>query len=369
MQKTILNKHVSLLLSIFISLTLFTSITAYGQIILTDEPVPFKPKEFYIAGITDERTDKSAAALILEPEGKTVVRTVTLQPSDLQGGAYAAISRFIEHNLSKDKFLRPVVISIKEFKLTESAAAGGNADGRIKLHLSFGLQKNYGTEHLVDYNGGSHYIRDGANIAAIERSIRGVLNTGLVYFNDWMNMNAGTNRKLAKNVQISFTDYMEKPEGDSIYYSANRPLTWADFQSHTKPSGIYEALVMPGFGYEQRAEVAKSVIHVNITMKTYLPKSAGWVNYSGRNDYNLNHEQRHFDIVKIISEQFKQKILAAGLTPDTYEAFINIQYLDSYRDLDAMQSAYDKETGHGVNRSAQTMWNDRIDRELKIKSP
>ncbi|MDB5009909.1 MAG: hypothetical protein JWQ06_698, partial [Mucilaginibacter sp.] len=81
--------------------------------------------------------------------------------------------------------------------------------------------------------------------------------------------------------------------------------------------------------------------------------------------YALNHEQRHFDIVKIITEQFKQKVLAEKLTPDTFEAFINMQYLDSYRDMDAMQKAYDKETSHGINRFVQTEWNDRIDKELK----
>ena len=70
--------------------------------------------------------------------------------------------------------------------------------------------------------------------------------------------------------------------------------------------------------------------------------------------------------MKIISEQFKQKILAKPLTPDTYEAIINIQYLDSYRDMTAMQKAYDKETAHGMNRIAQEAWNQRIDKELKL---
>ncbi|HEY0245067.1 MAG TPA: hypothetical protein VGC01_05850, partial [Mucilaginibacter sp.] len=287
------------------------------------------------------------------------------EQTDLQGGTAEAIGRYIERNLPKDQSLSPVVISIKELKLTETATANERVDGHVKLSLSFSLQKDYGVEHLVDYHGGLHYIRTINNTSAIEPRLRTLLTSALVYFNDWMKTNTNDNRKLAKNVQFSFTDYADKIEGDTIYYAANRPLTWADFQSPTKPPGRFEAEVMPGFGYGQQAEVVSGTVKVNIAMKTFVPKSACWANYTGRDAYALNHEQRHFDIAKIIAGQFKQKILAAKLSPDDYEGFINVQYFDSYRDMDTMQKAYDKETDHGTNRFAQAEWNDRIDRELK----
>lgn len=353
MQKIIL---INLLLIIFIP----GSLKTFGQQVLSDEPVPFQPKEFYIAGVNDERNDKLLLQLIVkDPASKPVIKTM-----DLQGGTLIAVRSFIAHNLSKDKTLRPVIISIKEFKLAETVLADGRIDGRLKLHLSFSLQKPYGTEQLVDYNGGLHYTRDINNATVMEHSLRGILTASLVYFNDWIKANVNTNRKLAKDVQLSFTDYTEKTEGDTIYYSFKRPLTWADFQSHIRPAGQFQAQVMPGIGYDQQAEMSKSTIHVKIMMKAYVPKSACWADYSGRDSYTLNHEQRHFDIVKIISEQFKQKIRSKQLTPDNFEAIINMQYLDSYRDMDTMQTAYDKETGHGLNKSAQAMWNDRIDKEL-----
>lgn len=345
------------LLFIFILLGPFKT---FAQLILSDEPILLKPKEFYVAAVNDERNDKPLLQLIIkDPAGKLVSQAV-----DLLGGIPVSIRRFIEHNLSKDKTLRPVMISIKEFKMIETVLTDGRIDGHLKLHLSFGLQKPYGTEHLVDYDGGLHYIRDINNSATTEHSLRGILTASLVYFNDWVKANADTNRKLAKGVQLSFTDYTEKPEGDTIYYSFKRPLTWADFQSRIRPTGFFEAQVMPSIGYDQQAEMIKGIIHVKIAMKAYVPKSACWVNYSGRDDYTLNHEQRHFDIVKIISEQFKQKILSGQLTPDNFEAIINMQYLDSYRDMDTMQTAYDKETHHGTNKYVQSMWNDRIDKEL-----
>jgi len=357
-----MQKKIYHFLFLFIGFILLTSFKAYGPIVLLDEPLQFKPAGFYIAGVTDDRADRGAVAQLLIKESAT---QIVMQDADLQGGMAEAISRFIEHNLPKDQTLNPVVISVKELKLTEAAVADGGVDGRVKLYLSFGLQKDYGVEQLVDYHGNLHYIRAANNTAAIEPRLRTILKAGLVYFNDWMKANDSDNRKLAKNVKFSFTDYAEQHEGDTIYYATNRPLTWADFQSQYKPSGRFEAEVMPGFGYDQQAEITKSVINVRLNLKAYVPKSACWANYTGRDAYALNHEQRHFDIVKIIVEQFKQKILAAKLTPDNYEGFINVQYFDSFRDMNAMQKAYDRETDHGLNQFAQAEWNDRIDRELK----
>ncbi|MDB5111588.1 MAG: hypothetical protein JWR67_2702, partial [Mucilaginibacter sp.] len=321
MRQRFFKKAINHLLFLFICIAL-TSYKTNGPIVLSDEPMPFKPGEYYIAGVTDERVDKNTIAQIVihEQANKPLI-----QATDLQGGAAVAIGRFIEHNLSKDQSLRPVIIKLKEFKLTEANMSNGSVDGHIRLFLSFGLQKDYGVEHLVDYHGGLHYTRYGNNTTSIEPHVRSILKNSLVYFNDWMKANVDFNRKLAKNVQISFTNYTEQPEGDTIYYSAHRPLTWDDFQSKFTPRGNVEAEVMPSIGYNYQAEIIKGTINVHLAMKAYVPKSACWANYSGRDDYALNHEQRHFDIVKIITEQFKQKVLAEKLTPDTFEAFINMQ--------------------------------------------
>ena len=350
-------------LLLIIGIILATSFKSADPIILVDEQMPFKPNSYYIAGVTDERANKSAIAHLII---KSPANQATVQLLDFQGGVQNAISGFVERNLPKNKTLRPVNISIKEFKLSETLLPNGNTEGRIKLHLSFGSEKDYGTEHLVDYDGGLNYIRNGNNyITVVEPCIRKALKASLVYFNDWIKSNALANHKLAKGVKFSFTNYTESPEGDTIYYSSNRPIKWNDFQSRYKPPMAANATVMPGFGYEIQQEVVNGIINVNAQLKVYLPKSACWADSYGRDAYALNHEQRHFDITKIIAEQFKNKLLDKNLTPDNYEAFIVMQYLDSYRDMHAMQTSYDKETNHSRTQIAQQEWDNRIDKELK----
>jgi len=333
------------------------------SIILKDEQVPVNPKEFYIANIIDERDNRSAVALLLssandENQQKTY-------PVDLQGGAFIAIRHFIDNNLPCNKTLRPVVIRLKKFMVTESALAGGLLEGHVAVVMSFDMEQ--GDEemlHLLDYNGNATYTRNAGPPQDIEPTLRHMLENGLLYLNTWMDKQASKNIKLAKAVRVTFKDYEEKPEGDSIYYSVKRPLMWDDFQSKIPGRG-YDAEVYPTIGYDEHTEVVKGIINVDFAIKVCLPKSASWVRDDMRNDYILNHEQRHFDIAKIAAEHFKQKINAKNLTVSNFEGIINVEYLESYREMNNLQKQYDDETRHGSDRYAQQQWNERIDKELK----
>lgn len=339
---------------------MLASFAPKNDIVLSDYPLQITPQGFYINSVIDDRAEKGAIAMLAvvtnsKPE---------MQEADLQGGAAAAISRFISRNLKKDTSERAVNISIKDFKLTETLLPNSGVDGRIQISLSFGLPKDYGVQQLLEYRGGLHYTRLPGKNEVIEAHLRSVIKSGLVYFNNWMHSNINDNPKLAKSVSFKFTYYSDRAEGDTIYYSVARPLTWKDFQSKIRPPGPFNAVVMPNFGYNLTQEVKNGVINVAMEMTTYVAKSDSWVG-NLRDNYALAHEQRHFDIARVITKQFQKKILAAGLRPDTYEAFISMQYLDSYRDMNTLQKAYDKETRHGINEQAQSEWNKKIDAMLK----
>lgn len=341
---------------------LLIAFNASSQIVLTDEAIQLKPTGFYIAAVKDNRAEKSKPAEIII---KNAANKPEVHAMNLQGGTATAIQQYISKNLPKQTSGKAVVIGIEQLKISETAAGTNSVDGHISLRLSFGLDKDYGVEPLISYPGNLRYRRGLASTASVERNLRQLLNSGLSYFDQWMDQNLGWDRRLAKSVKISFSDYKAQKEGDTIYYDAKRPLTWADFQSKIRISGNYQASVMPSIGYTQDSNLEDGVLDVQVAVKAFVPKSACWANPTDRNDYYLNHEQRHFDIAKIIAEQFKKKMLAKKLTPDNYEALLNMQYLDSYRDMNKMQKAYDDETNHGINRFAQEAWNTRIDKALK----
>ena len=328
------------------------------EIVLQNEPVSITPKEFFVAGVVDEREDRGAIASLLASGDNPKA-----YPVDLQGGGISAIKTFIDHNLPRNTALRPVVVSLRKCMVSETPLTGGRVEGKAELVLAFSLQDGDDLKFFVAYNGSANYTRTAGPAQEIEPTLRHLLESGLIWFNGWIDQRAPVDIKLARAVAVTFTDHSEIPEGDTIYYSAKRPLTWDDFKS-TIPSGRFDAEVYPTMGYSERIDVKNAVIKLGIDVRVCLPKSACWVKEGSRNDYTLNHEQRHFDIAKIAAEHLKQKIESETLPVANYDGPINSDYLDAYREMDSLQTTYDKETRHGADRFAQEEWNKKIDKEL-----
>lgn len=329
-------------------------------IALKDEKLGFTPAEYYIGDIIDQRQGQVAVASLIR---KGAENAYVVEPAELEGGTTAAVKKFIAHNLDQDSKQKAIVISIKQFRLNETAEQGGMITGHLSVDFSFGLQKSYGVLHLTDYKSGIDYERSaGADLA--ERTLREGIVNALVWFDQWIDKNAGTDPRLAGQVKVWFTDYTENPEGDTIYYSVKRPLTWADFREGVMDNA-FQAEVFTSIGYTEKMTVNKGVINLAISLKVDLPKNDCLVKPGGRDDYALNHEQRHFDIAKIVAERFKHKIVSMQLPVDNYDGPIDVQYLKTLRELTAMQKQYDNETHHGLDRTAQAEWDKKIDEELK----
>jgi hypothetical protein len=331
------------------------------SIILLDEKIGFNPHEFYIDNVVDERDGRSYVAALIT---NNTAHASVIEKADLQGGAATAIKQFVNHNLPRNPALRPVVITLKEFKLTESTLPAGRVNGHLSVVFSFDLQLKYYTVHLMDYRRGIRYDRSDQQPDAAEPALRRGIEEALLAFNTWMEQQADNNALLATAVKVHFTDYTEKQEGDTIYYAVNRPLKWSDFQDKPRASR-FEAEIFTSIGYTEQMAVTKGVININIALKVDLPKSDCWIRGDSHDDYILNHEQRHFDIEKLVAEHFKQKISGMTLPVENYDGPINVEYLETLREATRMQKQYDAETHHGMDRQAQEQWNDRIDKELK----
>jgi hypothetical protein len=334
---------------------------ATTPIILHDEKMNFTPHEFYVADVIDDRPDRNAVAALIV---RNAANLSAIQSVDLSGGAAASIKQFLGHNLATNTTLRPIIITIKKFKLTESRLTEKQVTGHLAMAFSFELQLKYRTVHLTDYNSGIRYTRPDSQPDVAESTLRQGIEDALSWFNSWMDQQASSNVLLAKGVKVKFTDFTENPEGDTIYYAANRPLTWDDFKEKPRESR-FEAEIFTSIGYTEQTEVAKSIININIALKVEVPKSDCWVKDKNLDAYTLNHEQRHFDIEKLVSEHFKQKILAMDLPVDNFDGPINVEYIETLREANRLQKQYDTETRHGTDQQAQRQWNEKIDKELE----
>ncbi len=319
--------------------------------------LPFTPREYYIADLVDEREDRTAVAYLLPTNSQPAYAV------DLQGGALIAIREFIQQSLSRNTALRPIIIRLKECRITESPAATGGVDGRVALGMAFDFQREGELVHLVDYQGGARYNRPTGQLTAVEPALRQSLATALRYLNTWMDRQASSNEKLARQIKVFFTDHTLNVEDDTVFYAPNRLLTWEDFRDKPHP-GKYAASVFPSFAYEGHRRVVEGVVQLHLKLKVFVLKDYSWVSEGTRNTHSLNHEQRHFDIVKLVGERFKQKIQPDSLMLGHYDSMIQYQYIESFREMNHLQQQYDEETRHGLDQAAQERWNRRIDEEL-----
>ena len=333
-----------------------------APIVLHPTPLAFTPKEFYIADIIDERRDRAAVAYLL-PTPLTAGASAP-QPVDLQDGARAAIQQFVRQSLATNKSLRPLTIRLQEYNVKEALLPGAasQVEGRVTLVMRVEWERNGKTIHLTDYRGAARYVRPSQQPIALESVLRQSLVTGLTYLNTWMNQEAQRNSKLATSLKLTFADYTQNTEEDTIFYDPSRPLTWADFRGAPRP-GNAAAVVYCSFAYQGLPTIEQSQVRLDLNLKVFVVRSSSWVAPTGRNDYNLNHEQRHFDIVKLVVERFKQRIKTDPLiNVDYYQGNLQYQYLESFREMNRLQDQYDAET-HG-NPVAQERWNRTIDNEL-----
>ena len=344
---------------------LIATFQSFPPIRLVPQPAPFTPKEFYFATVTDQRPERGAVARLAIGQ--------RLQVVDLEGGAAPALEMFINRTFRPNKSLRPVAVRILQLKLTETAV-GNRVTGQLALTLAFdllGKDDGDGSEistRLTTYRGNASYTRPLNQLNVIEPTLRESIVAGLKGLNSYMGRESGKNEKLAKKLQVVFTDDRDirVPAGnDTVLYSPARKLTWADFRAVPRPTSRYAAEVFTSFAYEGKSTVKDGVIILNLMAKAYMIKDQSWGRAESKNPYALNHEQRHFDITKIIVERFKRKIHPDSLTLADYNSIIQYQFIESFRELHRLQEQYDNETNHSINQAAQERWNQRIDDELR----
>ena len=328
-------------------------------IVLRVETLPFTPTEFYIDDFVDERKNKSAVAWLI-PQGTANAKT---QAVDLSGGGKSAIEQFVYKSLPRNKNLRPVIVRLRDFRVVEKPGDKGMINGEFALEMAFDLKGASENHHLVSFKGGMRYKRSANHKFDLEPGMRKSLGNALDYLNQWMDKNVGSHPLLAKEVKVIFSDYIANPDEDTVYYSPDRPLVWDDFRA-TPRANKYAASIFPSFSWTGRSEVVDGVLHYHIETKVYMLKNSSWVRKGAASAYGLNHEQRHFDIVKIVVERFKSRLAETKLTPEDYDDMLGYQYIETYREMNQLQDQYDGETNHGINTPAQEKWNRWIDGEL-----
>lgn len=166
--------------------------------------------------------------------------------------------------------------------------------------------------------------------------------------------------------KVNWVTMLPKNETEKIPYNPARKLTWNDFKGKVSPANPNElAMTASGFGFTYTASADESSMDVSVSIYCYLSKKDSWVKPEGRNDYVLNHEQRHFDLTYIFAKRFAEKLSTSSFNRTNFEAGYDRLYAQYSKQLNDAQVRYDAETTHGINKQEQEAWNKQIDMWLK----
>ncbi|GEO05701.1 hypothetical protein AAE02nite_33650 [Adhaeribacter aerolatus] len=152
---------------------------------------------------------------------------------------------------------------------------------------------------------------------------------------------------------------------DTLIYSMERKLTWADFKGKPKPADRHN-------GAQITVTINLQVKKVNFwTGKARYDAvavaftDASWVKAAYKEAYTLAHEQLHFDIAHLYAETLELELNSLDRTARQKEQVENRlqQYI---KDMTAYQELYDQETSGGNNIARQKEWAAKIKKDVSI---
>ena len=348
--------------AIFAVLQAPTLLFAQTQTIaLKSERLKVQPKGFFIVEVIDGRSVTTNIGKIWSrPQPLTAV---------LQGGTAKGIEVFLNRNFNPTKTdtLTPIILTIKELRISETLTPANRVNGEIRMSLGFETYREGRRVYLTGGNASTTYIRAGiAPEEVIEPLIRRLLENEMKGFNDWFAKGIKTSDLLVKQVKLIFEeDSTLVSDGDTVYYHSNRPLTWKDFLGAPAVLSRWAAQVFTSFGFEARSTVNNRILELRVRTKVWIDKTISWARTDSKNDYVLDHEQLHFDITRLTSERFKRHLQTMELSVEDYSSEIQYQYIEFFRLHSQLQQQYDEETSHGINRAAQAQWVKKVRDELR----
>ena len=169
-----------------------------------------------------------------------------------------------------------------------------------------------------------------------------------------------------KVIVHAFMESKKAPAGsDTIYYDFNRNLKWSDFKGTPNEDFFAGAVTASGFAFDSQMDFDGTNIYLNIGVYTFFAKNDSWKKPQINSDYHLLHEQHHFDITRIGSEEFINALKKAHFTRENYTTLLTSIFNKVYKENSDTQHLYDKETNHSINVTKQLEWNDKIAAEIQ----
>ncbi len=154
-------------------------------------------------------------------------------------------------------------------------------------------------------------------------------------------------------------------KSDTIYYDFDKKLSWSDFQGKPDENNPAGAITASGFAFDSQMNFDGKVINLTIGIFTFFTKSDSWKKPQINSEYHLEHEQHHFDITRLSTQNFLDDVNKAHFTKENYSTLLTSIFDKCYKENNELQEQYDLETHHSLDVQKQMEWNKKISEEIQ----
>lgn len=149
----------------------------------------------------------------------------------------------------------------------------------------------------------------------------------------------------------------------TIVWSANRPLTWADFKSKPTPADRLAALTSATIDVQAGCN---DFVFTSSVRAVFVPTES-WVRDSATATPNLlRHEQLHFTITELHARRMRQKIALLKLDCKRLQPTFKNATNAIFAEWQKEEARYDQETNHGLNLDKQKTWEIQVKQRLVL---
>jgi len=165
---------------------------------------------------------------------------------------------------------------------------------------------------------------------------------------------------LAFSQKSAISPNIRRLKNDTIVWRSDSLLRVENFKAKPKANGPLGFSSVGIFLYpgESGGELLFYVEALFVKSKSYITKQS---------EYVLKHEQIHFDICELYARKLRQKISEKNFKKvKNFSEEIQEMYQKVAEEHLKEQNKYDSETEHGLNSARQKVWQEEVDKQLKL---
>lgn len=156
-------------------------------------------------------------------------------------------------------------------------------------------------------------------------------------------------------------------ENEKLSWNQEKSLSWSDFKASPKKHLPYKANTNSGLSFSWNSTESISGIELTYEVRSNFYPNRSWVKKIEEVDYLLAHEQLHFDITELHARKLR-KALESYEPDEKMKKELDAIYSEIEKQRRQMQTQFDKETNHSINKQAEFKWRQFVKQELdKLK--